>query len=359
MPGGRDLKNDVINTSLCALCGACLDWCPYIKNLDDNLVITFDCNVTDGRCYSVCPRTHTDWKLITEKFFSDAESTNEIGNLKKVYLVKSLEPVPGQQDGGAVSALLKTALEENFAEGLLLTTTGESIEPVSFIGQDLKDTSRAAGSKFMASTGLRKIMEASQQGIRSLLMVGRPCQIQALRKMQMKNIDQLKDMEVFSIGLFCMWSLSWDFMDYLQHEYPGAKIESMAIPRHGVEIITSEGAKSFSTDKIKEYIRPGCHYCLDMTSELADISVGAFEAENGWNTLIVRNSRGIRLLRHAVEKGLLQVEEYPADQLQFLKQASFNKKARNLYNIKELVELKAVKTPVELSHYQYLEGVNS
>ncbi|MBP1761578.1 MAG: hypothetical protein H6Q64_1120, partial [Firmicutes bacterium] len=50
MPGGTELKNEVLTSSTCALCGACLDWCPYIANLEDHLVLRFDCNVTEGRC---------------------------------------------------------------------------------------------------------------------------------------------------------------------------------------------------------------------------------------------------------------------------------------------------------------------
>jgi len=359
MPGGRDLKNDILNTSLCALCGACLDWCPYIKNLDDNLVITFDCNVNDGRCYAACPRTKTDWKQVNNKFFDEMDWSDELGSLKKIYRVKSHEPVPGQQDGGTVSALMKTALEDNLTDALLLTRGQENMKPHTFIGTSLSDIEQAAGSKFLASTGIRKIMEASQRGIKRLLVVGRPCQIQALRKMQLHQAEQLQDMEIITIGLFCMWSLSWDFTGYLQDEYPGLDIKSMSIPRHGVEIMTSEGVKIIPTEKVREYIRPGCRYCLDMTSELADISVGAFEAEAGWNTVIIRNSSGIGLLRKTVEQGRLEVEEFPYGELQLLKQASFNKKARNLNLIKELTANGIIKTPIDLAKYDFLGEVDA
>ncbi|MGE5389726.1 MAG: Coenzyme F420 hydrogenase/dehydrogenase, beta subunit C-terminal domain [Deltaproteobacteria bacterium] len=359
MPGGRELKNDILNTSLCALCGACLDWCPYIKNLDDNMVITFDCNVEDGRCYAVCPRTNTDWKQVNAKFLDTMDWSKELGSFKKIYRVKSLDPVPGQQDGGAVSTLMKTALEEKLAEALLLTGIHKNMLPDPFIGTNLTDIEKAAGSKFLASTGLKKIMEASRQGIKNLLVVGRPCQIQALRKMQLYQGEQLKDMKFISIGLFCMWSLSWEFTDYLQREYPGLDIRSMAIPRHGLEITTNEGVKTIPTEKVREFIRPGCRYCLDMTSELADISVGAFESEGGWNTVIVRNTAGISLLRRAVEKGLLDVEQYPENELQLLKIASLNKKARNLTSIKELTASGKLSSPIDLSQFDHLEEVDS
>lgn len=359
MPGGRDLKNDIINNSLCTLCGACLDWCPYIKNLEDNLVITFDCNVNDGHCYSVCPRTYTNWKQVNHQFLEEGDWTQELGSFKKIYMVKNTEPLPRQQDGGTVSALMISALENKAVQALLLTGSREFLEPEAFIGRNLSDVKTAAGSKFLAATGLRKIHEASEQGIQSLLVVGRPCQIQALRKMQLNQPKQLENMEIYTIGLFCMWSLSWEFMNYLQNEYPGLRVKSMAIPRHGAEIMIDEGIKSIPIEKVREYIRPGCRYCLDMTSELADVSIGACEANPGWNTLIVRTERGITMVQQAAESGLLQVKDYPEDEFQRLKQASVNKKARNWQLLKELIATGTVKTPVELSHYEYLQEVNS
>jgi len=277
----------------------------------------------------------------------------------KVYRAKSLSSIPGQQDGGTVSALLKTALEEKLTDALLLTGSRDNMQPESFITNSLSYIEKAAGSKFLASPGFRKIMQAAQEGVKKLLVVGRPCQIQALRKMQVSQADQLKDMDIISIGLFCMWSLSWEFTNYLQNEYPGLTIKSMAIPRHGVEIMTNQGVKTIPTAKVREFIRPGCSYCLDMTSELADISVGAFEAEAGWNTLIVRNSSGTELVSKAVGNGLLHVEDYPENELQLLKSASFNKKARNLNSIKELIANDAINPPVNISQYDYLEEVNS
>ena len=83
------LKTEVLATSTCALCGACLDWCPYLKNLEDHLVLRFDCPVTEqGRCYSVCPRTFTDWQAINDRFLSVLTMT-PIWSFQTVYRVKA------------------------------------------------------------------------------------------------------------------------------------------------------------------------------------------------------------------------------------------------------------------------------
>lgn len=329
--GGIKLKTEVLDNGACALCGACLDWCPYLKNLEDHLVMAFDCTVEEGRCYAVCPRTFTNWGEITAKFMPASEAS-AIGHCDAVFKVKSAAPVDGQQDGGTVTALVKAALKNNI-EAALLTGSKDNITPQPLIADEDTITT-SAGSRFLAATSLRKLAEARAQGIKSLAVVGRPCQIQALRKIQMNRPQDLPVDGMIAIGLFCMWSLSWHFKDYIDKEWPGSNIKRVAIPRNGLEVTTDQGVKLIPVDKAREFIRPGCNYCLDMTSELADISVGALESEPGWNTVIIRTPGGRELFEKACSEGDLRVEPYPADELNRLRQAADSKKIRSLKTIR-------------------------
>lgn len=353
MPGGTRLKEEVLITSACSLCGACLDWCPYLKNLEDHLVMPFDCPVEEGRCYSVCPRTPTDWEPIEARYLPSSPGTREVGPYLAVYKVKATSTIPAQQDGGTVTTLVKTALEEKLAEAALLTGSQDALTPSSYIACQSSEIDQAAGSRFLASPGLRSWTEAQQKGITSLAVVGRPCQVQALRKIQFNRPPDQPELDVISIGLFCMWSLSWEFKDYLARQYPGVNISRMTIPQHGIELSTSAGAISLPIEKVREFIRPGCTYCLDMTSELADISVGALEAAPGWNTVIVRSQRGAELLDKARNNGTLVVEEYPCGEWERLMQASLNKKTRGLTALEEAVAAGRIKSFLDLSSPRY------
>ena len=356
MPGGMQLKTEVLATSACALCGACLDWCPYLKNLEDHLVLRFDCPVQEhGRCYSVCPRTFTDWQAINEHFLAGIPYNADIGAFQAVYRVKSRRPMGEQQDGGTVSTLLQTALQEKQVDGVLLTGHEDSLTPLPFLTEDAVDIQKAAGSRFLASPSLRKVIEAREKGIEKLAVVGRPCQVQALRKMEYNKPPDSPALDVLSIGLFCMWSLSWSFKDYLARSYPGVTFSRMAIPQHEVELISNGGIKHLSLEDIKEYIRTGCDYCLDMTAELADISVGAYEPESGWNTVLVRSDRGKDLLERARSRDSLQVEEYPPEELGRLCQASRNKKARGLKNLKQAADQQKITPFIDMSEPPYQE----
>lgn len=347
------LKAEVLATSACALCGACLDWCPYLKNLEDHLVLRFDCPVAEGRCYSVCPRTFTDWQVINDKYLGEIPFDNDIGAFQSVYRAKSRRPIREQQDGGTVSALLRTALVEKLVDAVLVTGSEYALTPSSFLAEDVKDIEKAAGSRFLASPSLRKVIEAREKGLNKLAAVGRPCQVQALRKMEYNQSPDKPSLDVLSIGLFCMWSLSWLFKDYLTRTYPGLTFSRMAIPQHQVELLSNEGIKYLPVQTVQEYIRPGCRYCLDMTSELADISVGAFEPVPGWNTVLVRSERGKELLEAARSRDLLEVEEYPAEELNRLRQASHNKKARALQAIQKASEEQKLTPFIDLSQDRY------
>lgn len=355
MPGGMDLKNDVLNQGTCALCGACLDWCPYIKNMEDHLVLRFDCNVPHGRCYSVCPRTFTQWEVLSEHYLPDAPKDSEIGPYFKAFKVKANKAVEGQQDGGTVTHLLKTVLEEDLVETILLTISDDHITPQALLSNDLKAIEDAAGSKFLAAPTFRKLITAQQEGIKKMAVVGRPCQIQAVRKWDYNMRPDKPKVGVIGIGLFCMWSLNWDFKDFIAEEFPGEEVKKIVMLQDGIEVITDKQTKHIASELINPYTRPaGCNYCLDMTSELADISVGALEIEAGWNTLIIRSDRGQDLFDKAVQKGYLLVEDYPEDELNRLKKASLGKKVRSFKNIME-AEARGVKPFIDLGSSEYAE----
>jgi len=352
VPGGMQLKYEVLANSTCALCGACLDWCPYIANIEDHLVLRFDCNVEHGRCYSVCPRTFADWQAISEKYLPDAPQNVEIGPYFDVYKVKAAQSIDGQQDGGTVSHLVKTIMENELVQTVLLTGSNDNITPLPFLTAEAADIEKAAGSRFLASPSLRKVIEAQENKVEKMAVVGRPCQIQAMRKLDYNRRPDKPPMEVLTIGIFCMWSLGWEFKDYLESKFPGEKVLGMEIPQDGFIVKTDKGEHVLPLEEVKKFNKPGCGYCLDMTAELADISVGAFEAEKGWNTVILRSLKGRELLEQAQEKGYLICEPFPEDELVRLKGASLGKKSRNLDNIQAAFD-RGVKPFIDLESDMY------
>ena len=67
-----------------------------------------------------------------------------------------------------------------------------------------------------------------------------------------------------------------------------------------------------------------------MTAEWADVSVGALEGVDGWNTLFVRTEAGEHLVRAAIQAGRIITEAFPDNALAQLADAAAAKKARAL-----------------------------
>jgi coenzyme F420 hydrogenase subunit beta len=113
-------------------------------------------------------------------------------------------------------------------------------------------------------------------------------------------------------------------------------------PANVLVLDTGDGRVEISLSEIKPLIPHTCFICPDMTSELADVSVGMFEGRPGWNTLILRSGKGVELVEHARKEGFLETDGFPAKNLKHLTKAAADKKDRSLRTLisRELINNK-------------------
>jgi coenzyme F420 hydrogenase subunit beta len=122
-------------------------------------------------------------------------------------------------------------------------------------------------------------------------------------------------------------------MDLLTQRLDISAIRSMDIPPPPANMMTLEtdkGSIEVSLSDIKPLIPHTCFICLDMTSEFADLSVGMYEGQPGWNTLIIRSERGAEIVDQARRERFIETEMFPQDQLKHLSKAAAEKKERSL-----------------------------
>jgi len=147
-----------------------------------------------------------------------------------------------------------------------------------------------------------------------LAYVGTPCQIQALRKAQLFHDQKIKQewpkRVKFSIALFCAESFPYDKIVELTKKH-GKDIKEVKKWDIKGKLIgyTKDGSFEISLKEAKKFARENCHYCLDYTGELGDISTGAVGSERGWNTVIVRTSVGLSIVEGAIREGYLEAKE--------------------------------------------------
>lgn len=331
MKGGKELKEEVQDKGFCTLCGLCVGRCPYIKSLEDKIAVVFPCGIEEGKCYAACPRTFTDWDAVEQQILGDVNGRDPlIGRYTQVWMARGTDPelTKGSQDGGTVTTLIRTAMAEGMIEGAVLTSSTDGLAPQAALVTEAAEIGKTAGSKYIAATSLQALHEARRAGLGNVGIVGRPCQVMGIRKYQTVVPEECSQDKTLVIGLFCMWALSYGFREYVRQEAGDREVTGIAIPQGELQIKTADGIITKSVEEAKQFARSACNLCWDVTSELADISVGAAEFTEGWNTLIVRSERGWALLGKALKAGVLEIKEYPAPMLEELRMAALGKKRR-------------------------------
>ncbi len=331
----KRLQQEVIQTELCTSCGMCIGLCPYIKSFKEKTAFIHQCQVDDGKCYNICPRGETDWPQMDQEIFGKQRTDHVLGNYNQLLFARAKESDFSQkgQYSGLTSALVSYALSIGEIDGAVLSggEPGKMPEPTLATTRD--DVLAAAGSKYSAVPTLLSLNKAIEEGFKNLGVVGRPCQVLAARKMQLRynNPSDLPGNKIkLIIGLFCFWALSPEFYEFLAEKTKGANIASLDITTEDLVVRTNGEELKLPVENIRRFICPTCQQCFDPTSEFADLSIGSTEFDPGWNTLIIRTDKGRELIEQSIKDGIIEVYTYPAERIPLLLQAVGNKKKRVL-----------------------------
>jgi len=339
--GSKELFNEVIDTELCALCGACVGGCPYLVPYKGRIVLLDNCTLSEGQCYQYCPRTYTDMNAISQQIFGVPYGEDEVGTTREVLMARSTDAqIRGRaQYGGTVTTLLSLALAKGLIDGAILAKMSDDKIPSAFLAQSMEEILQCAGSSYMACPILEAYNHIPKDNNYKLGIVTMPCQILAISKMKKEppqNRFSINNVKLV-IGLFCTWALSPEgFYQFLRENLDLPQVTKFDIPpppANRFDAYTPSGKVSFSLDQIRQFTLPTCAYCLDMTSEFADVSVGSVEGIEGWNTVIVRTDAGAELMEMAKAEGKLETDTLPPQNLAHLKEAALLKKKRALKEI--------------------------
>jgi coenzyme F420 hydrogenase subunit beta len=335
--GSKELLEDVHNRELCIGCGACVDICPYFKNYIGKTAQLFPCTLEQGRCYAYCPKAEVDLDALSKHIRGVPYDGSPLGDCREVLAARAGGKMKkgAFQSGGTVSALLTFALKSGLIDAAALTDR-KALTPVSRIVIHWEDVAQCASSKFMAAPTLSSVNMAVRQGYQSVGVVGTPCQMVAVAQMKSNPLgkEAHKIPLSLTVGLFCNWSLDTrQLIDLLSEKLDISSIVGMDIPPPPSKTMildTQHGRMEISLSEIKPLIPHTCFICPDMTSELADVSVGMFEGRSGWNTLILRSDKGVELIERARKEGFIETDDFPNQNLKHLSKAAADKKDRSL-----------------------------
>ena len=340
--GSAELRQDVLEKNLCIGCGACMELCPYFLSHRGKTAMLFTCSLAEGRCHAYCPKVEVNLDDLSQKFFDTSYEGTPLGS----YLYIKTARAGGQigngdfQAGGTVSALMSFALKKGYLDAAVLTDK-EGMLPVPRLVTTPEDIFKCAASKYTAAPTLLACNQAIKKGYKRTGVVGTPCQALALAQMRSNPLKEkaFTDPVGLVVGLFCTWALDYrGFEAFISERMNVEKIAKFDIPpppAEVMEVFSGDDKTEISLDEIRQFIPETCTYCIDMTAEFSDISVGVLEGRPDTNILMVRTERGKNIVEQAQEEGYLVVGEIPEENLEHLMVAAGNKKKRALIKAKQ------------------------
>ena len=352
------------NNNLCLGCGLCEDICPsssikviikkgeYRPIVDESKCLGDKCS----KCSKICPGLGVKLKEIGEQVL-EVDSLNEnkyIGKYLKLYTGHATDEEIRYHSasGGMVTALLAWLFEKGIIQGAVVTrfSSKDHITPEPFIARTKEDLISARSSKYcpVSMQGIRKkIREAEGKYV----IVGLPCHIQGFRKIEETDI-KFKEHVFAYWGLYCSSGRTFHLTEYVlkERKIPTENINYFAYrdegclgslivryrpqSKNGMGVTYSNSQTSpldservhkeryGSYYNLRSYFIPRrCHFCIDHSAELSDISFGDIHIKPysddkiGVNSIIVRSPKMLELIKQVENDGGVAINDLDEDVL--------------------------------------------
>lgn len=364
----------VVNSDLCIGCGLCVSICPSkaIKmSWNDNGFlnpIQIDTCDNNGDCIKVCPfnpfpeeNVKTENELASYFLTTSTNHHFQIGNYNNIYVGHSIDYRLSSSSGGIATYVLTTLLKQKIVDGVVTVTEGnDSHFEYKFI-KNTDELLTASKTKYYPVTLSEAIEEISKFNGK-IAVVGIGCFIKAIRLLQI-NKPEFKEKICFTLGIICGGLKSKFFGEYLaakagiinnEFKKPLFRVKDFnsnasdysfcCIDQKGIE-------KKIKMKKLGDMWGTGmfkcsaCDFCDDVTTELADISLGDawfqpyIKDGRGNNIIIVRSLVADNIIKEGIKYSNLIIETLELEKLLLSQKGSFNHRHKALkYRINHYVK---------------------
>jgi coenzyme F420 hydrogenase subunit beta len=324
----EDLIKEVHERGICGECGGCVSFCSASEikaiemgNPGPPKYYNKDNCLRCGICYLVCPQTYVLNDELNKRFNYKVS----IGNWKKIVSSQaSLKEIRDKAtDGGVITALLSYLLDHNLIDGALVAIRKGPFNRIPFFAKTKQDLIQAAGSHYDLSkqvmglehydtfiptiTKLKKIV--GQDTNMKIAVVGTPCQLHSIRKMQELSILPAHIVK-YAFGLFCNFNFSFDD-DARKHledafNFKFKEVEKMNIKEDLMLQLSNGELRHIGFTDLNDVARRACFACRDFSNVYADISFGGLGSQDKFTTAIIRTSLGEQVYNNALKEGYIK-----------------------------------------------------
>lgn len=361
-----NIVDDIINKQLCVGCGACtlktsshfwkMDW-----NKEGFLVPMSQREnaLPDNLDIRVCPfNANPEQNVKTENELADlflGDATNlhpKIGRYTNIYVGYSDEFRLTSSSGGLATYLLTELLENKIVDAVICVGEGKDRFYEYRIVHSKNDLVATSKTKYYPVT-MEDVLKILLEFAGRVAIVGIGCFIKSVRLLQY-YYPELRNKIHFTIGIICGGLKSNFFTKYLAAK-AGVTDGSFANPQFRIKNLNgTAGDYAFGClnnkgeEKQVRMISLGdmwgtgmfkcnaCDFCDDVTTELADISLGDAwippysKDGKGTNVIVTRSALAENLLVTGIRTNKLTVSPLPLDKFLSSQQGSFNHRHNGL-----------------------------
>ncbi len=352
----------VVQNDLCTGCGLCVYQCPSkALSMDWNKYgflipsLSGNCDTT-GDCISVCPfnpspkkEVETETELAQLSLQQNQLHHEKIGKYSGLYAGHSIKHRVSSSSGGIATYIFEELLKREIVNHVFAVKESNTpgVHYEYKICSNLDEISKASKTKYFPVT-LATVMDKVKELEGKVAIAGIACFIKAIRLAQYKD-PRLKEKIPFLIGIICGGVKSRFFTEYLASK-AGIENKNIKNPQFRIKdpnstaIDYSYGCYDQSTQQQKTikmrtvgdmwgtglFKANACDFCDDVTTELADISLGDAwlppynQDGSGTNIIITRSLLAQQLIMDGETNGELGIDKLTLKQVLESQQGSYN-----------------------------------
>jgi len=365
----KNIIESVVNQDLCVGCGACLYGIPNAKmnwNKEGFLIPTAENpkDLTEEKTVQACPfNPFPNDKVRTENeladiFLKEAPNSHpQVGKYFNTYAGYSEQFRLTSSSGGMATYFLSELFEQKMIDAVIAVGEGKNEHYEYKLVKSKNGLLGLSKTKYYPIS-MAKALQELKNFDGKVAVVGIGCFIKSVRLLQ-HYYPELRKKIVFTIGIICGGLKSKYFAEYLAGK-AGVENRTFTKPQFRIKDYKSDaGDYSFGcldAAGVEKKVRMktlgdmwgtgmfkcnACDFCDDVTTELADVSLGdawivPYQLDGrGTNTIITRSLLAEEIIRNGIKQKKLVADEISEESLISTQKGSFRHRQNALkYRIK-------------------------